>query len=568
MSLEVQTRTSNPSSIRVIRFAPDSPRDPRATRRAVRGRIGTAVGHGIAHLARHFTPSGRFLGGCAGRPLETALTLHLLRKLSRFPLEQARMEDFCRRSLVGSAGPSGVKSARDVDALIARLAAERAAGLDPGPETRAAFDRALCAFDHPTRRRKAIVFKTIFAELGLTAPPDEVPALEHVHAPEHHLGAQCMLMAVRILCAVRNGRGAEIGQQEIGFLLRHQSPDGSWQSHLLLTAMATLALVAAGRGQAAAERGIHALITHIRPDGGVPFITDQDSWMTCLAGYVMAHAGARTLAAPAARYLADHQNPDGGFSYADSVIQSDADDTALSMMCLHAIDPAGFSIAIDRGADFLLGLSSADGGVPTFVPGAAADVEITAKALRALQIAGRLAPAQIERSIAWLVAQQDQEGAFRAEWKICPTYPIFHVLSALDDVGAVSPAAEHLRARALGYLLRTQRADGGWGMLPGDESSHATSTAYAVAALSHAGRGELNALRDGAAFLMANQQRDGSFIAAPDSLGPRPVIYDVPALPTVYAVWALAEAQRTLAARSGDMQPATKAPMQQFLEVA
>ena len=469
---------------------------------------------------------------------------------------------FCCRSFEASAESCApAESPRDLDALLTHGAAARGAGRCPSPAVIASFDGVVARFEHPTQRRKAILFRTLFAELGHVAPPADLPSRADAGAPEHHLWTKLMLTAVRVLVASRSARSEEIEAGEIDLLLAHQSADGSWEQHLLLTIVALLALHAAGCGGAAFERGLAELIESVRPDGGVPFITDEDTWMTCLTGYVLAEAGfgAHARMHAAARYLADRQNADGGWAYAHGVVQADADDTALAVMFLHAHDPETFAHAIDRGAEFLLGLRGVDGGVPTFVRGADPDVEITAKALRALHAARRLDDVDVRRSVAWIAARQAADGSFRTEWKLGPTYPIFHVLAALDDVGVRDPIAAGVRDRALGYLRRHQRDDGGWNMLPGDPQGHVTSTAYAVAALAHAPLGDTRALERGVAFLLARQQLDGGFVAEPDSLGPRPLIYDVPALATVYAVWALSCAGRALAARSAGLAPCTPA---------
>ncbi len=116
--------------------------------------------------------------------------------------------------------------------------------------------------------------------------------------------------------------------------------------------------------------------------------------------------------------------------------------------------------------------------------GAVSDqTNLTSFAALALRAAG-VRPAQ--KMLAWLVAQQDQDGGFN--------YATAGAASDVDDTGAVlealagdtRPAADRARRRAVAFITQRQERDGGFPSAPG-ESSNAQSTAWAIQGLSAAG---------------------------------------------------------------------------------
>jgi len=65
-------------------------------------------------------------------------------------------------------------------------------------------------------------------------------------------------------------------------------------------------------------------------------------------------------------------------------------------------------------------------------------------------------------------------------------------------------------------------------------------------------------LYDSVQVLLASQGGDGGFHGSPDSLGPRPFVYDVPILTTIYSVWALARARDLLSGRGEEANDAMR----------
>jgi squalene-hopene/tetraprenyl-beta-curcumene cyclase len=514
--------------------------------------VETALAGAVRFVLEHRMADGRLVGGCAGRALESALVLQLLRRLEVAPALQARIAGFCRRYLGESTGE--VSRAGLLDRRLSRVICELVLEGRLGDEGLAALDRALVEFDHPTLWRKRVLVEVILAELGGLPPAPTPLPLAVVRAGASQLWVTILLGSVRVLQLCHLGRGHEVSEAEIASIVGTQSTDGSWEQHVLVSCVALMALARLGRASPSIALGVDFIARQLRADGGVPFITNEDVWVTCLAGVVLAEA--RVPAVELLRleqYLLSLQQPDGGWAYAEGVSQTDADDTSVTLLLLSRRGGAGNRSAIRRAVANLLALQNPDGGFPTFVRGAASDAEITAKAILALQGSGMAPPDVIAAAWGWLGQAQQLGGGFRGEWKLCCTYPAFHVINA--SVGQrPGTAAGSIRRRCVAFLRTRRRADGSWPIHPEDAGGHVLSTAYALAGLT-ACPGSLTSreLYDSVQVLLTAQGDDGGFHASPDSLGPRPFVYDVPILTTIYSLWALARARDLLSGRGNEV---------------
>lgn len=499
------------------------------------------------------TAGGRLVGGCSGRALESALVLRLLRRHGLAPALEARIAGFCRRYLAESTGE--VSRAGLLDRRLSRVICELVLNGRLGAEGLLTLERALVEFDHPTLWRKRVLVDVILAELGGLAPASVPLPLAVVRSGASQLWVAILLASIRVLQLCHLGRGHEVGEAEVASIVGAQSLDGSWEQHVLVTCVAMMALAGLGRASPSVARGVEFLAGQLRADGGVPFISNEDVWVTCLAGVVLAEA--RVPAVELTRfeqYLLPLQQPDGGWGYAEGVSQTDADDTSVTLTLLVRRGGSGRS-AVRRAVANLLALQNPDGGFPTFVRGAASDAEITAKAILALQGSGMCPPDVIAAAWSWLGQAQQLGGGFRGEWKLCCTYPSLHVINA--SIGQrPGTAAGTIRRRCVAFLRARRRADGSWPAHPEDADGHVLSTAYALAALA-ACPGSLTSreLFESLRVLLAAQDVDGGFRASPDSLGPRPFVYDVPILATIYSLWALVRARDLLSGRGDEVTP-------------
>jgi lanosterol synthase len=83
-----------------------------------------------------------------------------------------------------------------------------------------------------------------------------------------------------------------------------------------------------------------------------------------------------------------------------------------------------------------------------------------------------LARRTIRRAVVYLHDAQKPEGGWLGSWGICFTYATQFALESLSLVGETYETSESAR-RACEFLIRKQRADGGWG-----ESYKVSSVAY------------------------------------------------------------------------------------------
>lgn len=517
------------------------------TRVGVLDQIELGMTRAIQFILDQRQADGRVVGGCAGRALESALALHLFRRLEYAPEIAAEITKFCRRYLACT--PASMSGADQLDRNLSRVICELVIHGRLERDGLATLECALSGFDHPTLWRKRVLVEVLLTELGGLSPGQAVLPLPVARAGASHLWVTILLRSIRILQLCHLGREHEVSDAEVAEIVATQSIDGSWEQHVLVTAIALLALSRVGRASPRCALGLSFLASQLRPDGGVPFITNEDVWVTCLAGWVLSEA--RIPAAELQRteqYLVSLQQTDGGWAYAEGVSQTDADDTSLGLMFLARRNPIGHRTTIRRAVAHLLSLQNSDGGFPTFVRGAASDAEITAKAILALRVSGVAPPEVLDAAWSWLGQAQQAGGGFRGEWKLCVTYPALHVISAAAGHRPGTRAAE-IRRRCIAFLRDLRRADGGWPIHPDDRHSHVSSTAYAIGGLA-ACPGSLTSreLYESALVLLAGQGPDGAFAASPDSLGPRPFVYDVPILATIYSVWALARVRGVLSA--------------------
>jgi len=216
----------------------------------------------------------------------------------------------------------------------------------------------------------------------------------------------------------------------------------------------------------------------------------------------------------------------------------DVDDTAAAGLALDRFDAERYRGALDRTAEWILGMQSKDGGwgafdadnthfylnhIPFADHGALLDpptADVSARCLGFLAQVGYSAdhPA-VASALAYLRDQQEPDGSWFGRWGTNYIYGTWSVLAALNAAG-VSPQAPEVR-RAVEWLLARQREDGGWG--EGGESygpeatrgtasySTVSQTAWAVLALMAAGEAAHPAVKRGIDYLIASQKRDGSW---------------------------------------------------------
>jgi squalene-hopene/tetraprenyl-beta-curcumene cyclase len=148
--------------------------------------------------------------------------------------------------------------------------------------------------------------------------------------------------------------------------------------------------------------------------------------------------------------------------------------------------------------------------------------DVSAHALEMLAALGMLDTPAARRGIAWLIEQQEPGGSWFGRWGVNHVYGTGAAVPALIVAG-VEPSSPCI-VRAVEWLLAHQNKDGGWGEDPrsydedewiGRGTSTASQTAWALLALHAArdgqGRRCAEAIERGVGWLVATQRADGGW---------------------------------------------------------
>jgi squalene-hopene/tetraprenyl-beta-curcumene cyclase len=216
----------------------------------------------------------------------------------------------------------------------------------------------------------------------------------------------------------------------------------------------------------------------------------------------------------------------------------DLDDTAAVGLALDRFGSARYRTAIDRAAEWVIGMQSRNGGWGSFdadnthyylnhIPfadhGALLDpptADVSARCLGFLtQIGYGPDHPSVTAAIAYLRAEQEHDGSWFGRWGTNYIYGTWSVLAAFNGAGV--PAHSPEVRRAVGWLLARQHEDGGWGEqgdsywpgMPRGDAPYSTpsQTAWALLALMAAGEVSHPAVARGIAYLIETQDRDGNW---------------------------------------------------------
>ncbi|KAA5606513.1 squalene--hopene cyclase [Roseospira marina] len=259
----------------------------------------------------------------------------------------------------------------------------------------------------------------------------------------------------------------------------------------------------------------------------------------------------------------------------------DVDDTAVIGMLLDRARLPQNKEAIERAAEWILGLQSKNGGwgafdadneyyilnnIPFADHGALLDpptVDVSARCIGFLAQIGydRDHPA-IARGLAYLKKEQEPDGSWFGRWGTNYIYGTWSALAAFNATGE-DPQAPHIRA-AVAWLHRRQQADGGWG--EGCESywtdkrdfvkaSTPTQTAWAVLALMAAGEVDSPEVRRGIAYLSKAPRTGGLWDEKLyNAVGfPRVFYLKYHGYPAFFPLWAMARYRNLTRGNSGQV---------------
>jgi squalene-hopene/tetraprenyl-beta-curcumene cyclase len=246
----------------------------------------------------------------------------------------------------------------------------------------------------------------------------------------------------------------------------------------------------------------------------------------------------------------------------------DVDDTAVVAMALHRAHSPENDVALQKAADWIIGMQSENGGWGSFdadnthyylnhIPfadhGALLDpptADVSARCLAFLaQTSHGNHRASIERAIAYLRKEQEPDGSWFGRWGTNYIYGTWSVLSAFNAAGV--PADDPAVQKAVAWLKSRQRADGGWGEDGAtywedrkDEvkTSTATQTSWALLGLMAAGEVGSGEVEKGVRFLLDAPHADGKWEEKHyNAVGFPKVFYLLyHGYPAYFPVWALA----------------------------
>jgi squalene-hopene/tetraprenyl-beta-curcumene cyclase len=225
----------------------------------------------------------------------------------------------------------------------------------------------------------------------------------------------------------------------------------------------------------------------------------------------------------------------GGWAFEyENDLYPDTDDAAVIALALRQLERG--DDAVKRGLDWLVGMQSRDGGWGAFdvdnqamwlyrIPfcdfGKVTDepsADVTAHALETLGHEDGYDEAK-ERGLAWLLAEQEQDGSWFGRWGVNHLYGTGAALPGLEACGV--PYDHPAMRRAVAWLDSVQQEHGGFGE---DIRSYAdpawrgrakfstpSQTAWALLAYVSAGNAEVESARRAADYLCASQRADGDW---------------------------------------------------------
>lgn len=361
---------------------------------------------------------------------------------------------------------------------------------------------------------------------------------------------------------VKPGRKAAM-HRAAEWILARQEADGSWGGIQPPWVYSILALWSLGYSLdhpslRAALDGLDGFVIETAgPDGPIRRLEACQSpvWDTALALNALLDAGVATDDADlrrAADWLTGEQITAGGdwqarrnvepggwaFEFANDGYP-DVDDSAeivLGLSRVRSKRPNTLYRAVHRGANWVTGMQSRDGGwgafdadndkqLATHVPfsdfGAVIDppsADVTAHVVEMLAALGDGNSPACRRGVGWLLAHQEPDGSWFGRWGANHIYGIGAVVPALVAAG-VSAGSPQISA-AVRWLEDHQNADGGWGedlrsyddrSWVGYGRSTPSQTAWALLALLAVGGRDSDAVTAGIGWLIDNQHDDGSW---------------------------------------------------------
>jgi squalene-hopene/tetraprenyl-beta-curcumene cyclase len=321
-----------------------------------------------------------------------------------------------------------------------------------------------------------------------------------------------------------------------------------------LEAMTILGYPADDPRRVTAKRALQKLLV-IGPSSAYCQPCVSPVWDTALTSLAMQEAGCSASLAASTRALdwlqteqlldeagdwrVDRPNLQGGgwaFQFANDYYP-DLDDTAVVAWSMHqAANAADYGESVRRALDWLVGMQSKNGGFAAFdadntsyylnkIPfadhGALLDPPTSDVSARVATVLARIGRPQdkpaLDRALAYLRAEQEQDGSWFGRWGTNYIYGTWSVLTAFTQAGV--PTHDPAVRRAVDWLLNRQNSDGGWGESNDSYAKSARTgakvastpyhTAWALLGLLAAGEVDSDAARRAVNHLLRTQEAEG-----------------------------------------------------------
>ena len=261
----------------------------------------------------------------------------------------------------------------------------------------------------------------------------------------------------------------------------------------------------------------------------------------------------------------------------------DVDDTAVVAFAMAESNLGDFDEPIHRAARWIVAMQSENGGYGAFdvdntdyylndIPfadhGALLDPPSADVSARCAMLLAKVAKGEhkeeylpaLEKTMTYIRQEQEHDGSWFGRWGTNYIYGTWSVLLALEQTNLSK--TDPLYTRAVAYLKKVQRADGGWG--EANESyedaetysgtyhfSTAFQTAWAVLGLMAAGEASSQEVKAGIAFILKNQKTSGIWddkcFTAPGF--PKVFYLKYHGYDKFFPLWALARYRNELSAR-------------------
>ncbi len=345
-----------------------------------------------------------------------------------------------------------------------------------------------------------------------------------------------------------------------GWILRHQESSGDWGGIQPAMVNSVLALVALGYDLTSepVRRGLEALERFtIESEEEIALqACVSPVWDTALTSLSLLYSGMEKdhpSLKRACRWLASKQVfregdwsvkrrnlAPGGWAFEfENNWYPDVDDTAVVLMLLNRYADREFvdNNNLTKGLEWILGMQGKDGGWGAFdvdndmtilnkLPFGDLEAmidpstpDLTGRTLELLGLLGYpLSHEIVKKAIAFLTETQEKDGSWWGRWAVNYINGTWSVLAGLRSIGE-DMQKPYVR-KAVNWLKSIQRHDGGWGeccesyedpALKNYGETTPSQTAWAIMGLIAAGEGNGEEVRQGIAYLLRNQNADGTW---------------------------------------------------------